>query len=74
MGQLNLYKIDAQKYDEFEAALQEKYDPIGTTQVVTRLHADQERFSLNYHSSLMYPLAKILLSGIGYCIFLVMTM
>jgi len=49
MGQLNLYKIDAQKYDEFEAALQEKYDPIGTTQVVTRLHADQEvQFELSF--------------------------
>jgi len=37
MGQLNLYKIDAQKCDEFEAAIEEKFDMVGDWQIVDKI-------------------------------------
>jgi uncharacterized protein (TIGR04141 family) len=49
MGQLNLYKIDSQKHDEFENALVEKYDTVGTEQIINRSVEENEiRFELSF--------------------------
>lgn len=42
MGQLNLYKIDFQKNEEFEVALREKYDSVGNIQTIMRMYGGQE--------------------------------
>lgn len=50
MGQLNLYKIDPQKHEEFETALAEKFDAVGSVQTVNRIVADQEvNFELSFY-------------------------
>lgn len=49
MGQLNLYKIDSQKYEEFESALAEKYVPVGTERTVSRIVDGREvQFELSF--------------------------
>ena len=55
MGQLNLYKIDAQKQEEFEAALADKYESVGNTQTISRTVCDQEvAFELSFYIDIPY--------------------
>lgn len=42
MARLNLYKIDSQKHEEFEATLAERYTPVGTQKIVTRTIKNEE--------------------------------
>jgi len=50
MGQLNLYKIDTQKRESFESALEQKYLPIGDTQTVVRDVGNQQlSFDLSFY-------------------------
>lgn len=55
LGQLNLYKIDSLKHEEFESALVEKYEPVGITQTIIKMMGDQEaRFELSFHLDVPY--------------------
>ena len=49
MGQLNLYKIDSQKQDEFETEIVNEYELIGNIQTVNRTIAEQQiSFELSF--------------------------
>lgn len=49
MGQLNLYKIDSEKHENFITALEEKYNTVGTIQTVERTVDQQEvQFELSF--------------------------
>jgi len=50
MSQLNLYKIDAQKQEDFETALENKYLPIGDAQTVDRfVENEQLSFEMSFY-------------------------
>ena len=50
MGQLNLYKIDTQKHESFEAALENKYLPIGDEQAIDRIVGNRQfSFRLSFY-------------------------
>lgn len=49
MGQLNLYRIDAHKHEEFKTAIEDKFIHVGTLQTIKRMVDSQEKqFELSF--------------------------
>lgn len=48
-GQLNFYKFDSQKHEEFASTLAEKCDSVGTTKSIGKVVGDQEiKFDVSF--------------------------
>lgn len=55
MGQLNLYKIDAQKHGEFVAAIEDKYALVGNARILERVVGEQRlQFELTFYIDIPY--------------------